>query len=105
MAQKQAKMGNKRQSGTAANFNANKMFSSIKTWRGHMDKSNDTLPTRVDKVLQWLEESRDSWKKKIITSKYELKKQKTAVRRARKSRDLLHEEWPKEKKAHYSKIL
>ena len=66
-----------------------------------MDKSNDTLPARVDKALQWLEESRDSWKKKTITSKYELKKQKTAVKRARKSRDLLHEEWSKEKTAHY----
>ena len=66
-----------------------------------MDKSDQSLPARVDKTLLWLEESRDSWKEKTITSKYELKKQKTAVKRARKSRDALCEELAKEKTAHY----
>ena len=59
------------------------------------------LPPRVDKKLQWLEESRDSWKDKTIESKYELQKQKTAVQRARKTRDSLQEELSKEKTAHY----
>lgn len=60
------------------------------------------LPTRVDKKLYWLEESRDSWKNKTIETKYELQKQKIAVKRARESRDLLQEELSKEKTDHYS---
>lgn len=66
-----------------------------------MDETNNKLPLRVDKKLQWLEESRDAWKEKTITSKYELQKQKIAVKRARESRDLFHEELSKEKTAHY----
>jgi len=66
-----------------------------------MNETNNKIPLRVDKKLQWLEESRDSWKEKTITSKYELQKQKIAVKRARESRDLFHEELSKEKTAHY----
>ncbi len=66
-----------------------------------MDRSDHSLPIRMDKALQWLEESRNSWKEKTITSKYELKKQKTAVKRARESRNFLHEELSKEKTAHH----
>lgn len=62
---------------------------------------NNTLPVRVDKALQWFEESRDSWKNKTIETKYELQKQKIAVKRAREGRDSLKEELSKEKTAHY----
>jgi septal ring factor EnvC (AmiA/AmiB activator) len=59
------------------------------------------LSSRPDKTLQWLEESRDSWKEKTKATKDDLKKQKLAVKRARDGRDLLHEELSKEKTAHY----
>jgi hypothetical protein len=59
------------------------------------------LSSRPDKTLQWLEESRDSWKEKTKETKNDLKKQKLAVKRARSGRDLLHEELSKEKTAHY----
>lgn len=59
------------------------------------------LSSRPDKTLQWIEESRDSWKEKTKATKDDLKKQKLAVKRARSSRDLLHEELSKEKTAHY----
>lgn len=65
-----------------------------------MSKSNNKLPVRIDKTLNWLEKSRNSWKEKTTTSKYELQKQKIAVKRARKGRDLLHEELSEEKAAH-----
>lgn len=63
--------------------------------------SDNSLPLRVDKALQWLEESRDSWKEKTKATKDDLKKQKLAVKRARGGRDLLHEQLSKEKTAHY----
>lgn len=59
------------------------------------------LSSRPDKTLQWIEESRDSWKEKTKATKDDLKKQKLAVKRARNGRDLLHEELSKEKTAHY----
>ena len=59
------------------------------------------LSSRPDKTLQWIEESRDSWKEKTKATKDNLKKQKLAVKRARSGRDLLHEELSKEKTAHY----
>lgn len=59
------------------------------------------LSSRPDKTLQWLEESRDSWKEKTKVTKDDLKKQKLAVKRARDGRDLIHEELSKEKTAHY----
>jgi hypothetical protein len=59
------------------------------------------LSSRPDKTLLWLEESRNSWKEKTKVTKDDLKKQKLAVKRARSSRDLLHEELSREKTAHY----
>ena len=59
------------------------------------------LSSRPDKTLQWLEDSRDSWKGKTKETKNDLKKQKLAVKRARNGRDLLHEELSREKTAHY----
>jgi len=57
------------------------------------------LPHRVDKTLQWLEKSRNSWKEKTKETKEELKKKKLAVRRARENRDLLQEElWGERRK-------
>ena len=50
--------------------------------------SEGVLPKRVDKTLQWLEKSRDTWKEKAIETKASLKKQKLAVKRARGGRDL-----------------
>jgi hypothetical protein len=59
------------------------------------------FPARIDKTLEWLEESRDSWKKKAKVAKDSLKKRTLAVKRARDGRDLLQEELSKEKTAHY----
>ena len=64
------------------------------------NKSGNALPIRIDKTLQWLEESRSSWKEKTKTTKKELKIQKLAVKRARQSRNELHEELSKEKHTH-----
>jgi chromosome segregation ATPase len=44
---------------------------------------------RIDKAMQWLETSRDTWKEKAKESKGELNKKKLAVKRARESRDAL----------------
>jgi hypothetical protein len=63
--------------------------------------SDHFLSSRPDKTLQWLEESRDSWKEKTKVTKDDLKKQRLAVKRAISGRDLLHEELSKEKTAHY----
>jgi predicted RNase H-like nuclease (RuvC/YqgF family) len=46
-----------------------------------------TLPTRVDKALQWLSESRDSWKDKTMTSKAKLKTTTLALKRSRERLD------------------
>ena len=55
-----------------------------------LDPSNPT--SRPDKTLQWLEKSRDSWKRKTKETKEELKKKKLAVKRARENRGQLEEE-------------
>src|SRR5580692_9709184 len=62
--------------------------------------SDNFRSLRPDKTLQWLEESRDSWKEKTKMTKDDLKKQKLAVKRARNGRDLLHEELSKVKTDH-----
>lgn len=59
------------------------------------------FPARIDKTLEWLEESRDSWKEKAKVAKDDLKKKKLALKRARNGRDLLQEELSKEKTVHY----
>ena len=58
-------------------------------------------PARIDKTVEWLKESRDSWKEKAKVAKDDLKKKKLAVKRARSGRNLLQEELSKEKAAHY----
>lgn len=45
------------------------------------------LPERIDKTLNWLETSRDSWRDKTKATKAELKKKTLAIKRARESRD------------------
>ena len=45
-----------------------------------------SLPERIDKALDWLETSRDSWKNKAKIAKEELKKRTLAVKRARESK-------------------
>jgi hypothetical protein len=47
------------------------------------------MPERLDKALQWLKSSRDSWKAKAKEAKLKLKKQTLAVKRARDERDRL----------------
>ena len=66
-----------------------------------VQSTGNFFPARIDKTLEWLEESRDSWKKKARTAKDDLKKKKLAVKRARSGRDLIQEELSKEKTAHY----
>ena len=45
------------------------------------------LPIRVDKTLQWLKISRDSWKGKTKESKTKLKMATLGLKRAREGRD------------------
>jgi septal ring factor EnvC (AmiA/AmiB activator) len=59
------------------------------------------FPSRIDKTLEWFEESRDSWKEKAKVAKDDLKKKKLALKRARSGRNLLQEELSKEKTIHY----
>jgi chromosome segregation ATPase len=49
--------------------------------------SKKPLPERVDKTLDWLETSRDSWRDKTKNAKEELKKKTLAVKRARESKE------------------
>ena len=56
------------------------------------DKESTEKPIRVDKTLQWLETSRDSWKEKTKESKTKLKITTLALKRAREHRDQLEEE-------------
>lgn len=55
-------------------------------------------PKRIDKTLQWLEESRDSWKDKTQTSKAKLKVTTLALKRAREDRSKCVEELKKERR-------
>jgi chromosome segregation ATPase len=59
-----------------------------------------TLPERIDKTLDWLETSRDSWKNKAKIAKEELKKRTLAVKRARESRNEFKEQLEQAKEAH-----
>lgn len=68
--------------------------------KSNLSYSTTSLPERVDKTLNWFKESRDSWREKNKTSKYELKKQKLAVKRARKNRDDLLEKLLEEQVTH-----
>jgi chromosome segregation ATPase len=62
---------------------------------GNMTLPSDkkSLPERVDKTLDWLETSRDTWKNKAKMAKEELKKRTLAVKRARESRDEYKEQF------------
>ena len=42
-----------------------------------------SLPKRIDKILDWLERSRDGWKDKCLATKLDLKKKTLAVKRQR----------------------
>ena len=47
----------------------------------------DSLPTRIDKTLEWLTQSRDAWKEKCKITKLSLKRQTFAIKRLKDSRD------------------
>jgi hypothetical protein len=49
--------------------------------------ANVATPTRIDKTLHWLEESRGSWKQKTQATKVKLKTTTLALKRAREERD------------------
>jgi hypothetical protein len=51
------------------------------------DRESVEKPTRIDKTLQWLAISRDSWKEKTKESKTKLKIATLALKRAREHRD------------------
>ena len=48
---------------------------------------NDSLPTRLDKALEWLTLSRDTWKEKCKETKLLLKRQTFAVKRLKEGRN------------------
>lgn len=45
------------------------------------------LPKRIDKTLDWLEQSRDGWKSKCIEAKSDLKVKTLKVKRLRDGKD------------------
>ena len=52
-----------------------------------VEKTKVAPPARIDKTLQWLDESRNSWKQKTQASKAKLKTTTLALKRAREDRD------------------
>lgn len=60
----------------------------MKNIPSHYFDTENELPTRVDKALDWLAFSRDKWKEKCKNSKLQLKRQTLAVKRLRISRDV-----------------
>lgn len=52
----------------------------------NMDNENK-LPTRVDKALAWLADSRNKWKEKCKETKLQLKRQTFAVKRLKDNRN------------------
>ena len=44
-----------------------------------VQSTGNFFPARIDKTLEWLEESRDSWKKKARTAKDNLKKRRVQL--------------------------
>ena len=46
-----------------------------------------SMPSRMDKALEWLEKSRDVWKRKCLAAKLNLKIKALSVKRLRDGRD------------------
>ena len=74
------------------------------TQPGSKPSDKPKLPLRVDKTLEWLETSRDSWKEKTKATKDELKKKKLAVKRTRAIRDALETQLAEEKAGHQKSL-
>ena len=62
-----------------------------------VEKTTVAPPPRIDKTLQWLDESRNSWKHKTQASKAKLKTTTLALKRAREDRDKYTEKLKKER--------
>lgn len=56
------------------------------------NKGPTVMPARLDKTLDWLRVSRDSWKEKTRESKTKLKIATLGIKRARESRDEIEKE-------------
>jgi hypothetical protein len=63
-----------------------------------VEKTSVAPPPRIDKTLQWLDESRNSWKQKTQVSKARLKTTTLALKRAREDRDKHTEKFKKERR-------
>jgi chromosome segregation ATPase len=64
------------------------------------ESNKKPLPDRIDKTLNWLEKSRDSWRDKTKIAKDKLKKKTLAVKRARETRDEYKELLEQQEKAY-----
>jgi hypothetical protein len=64
-----------------------------------MDNQNSTQSKgpsgRIDKTIEWLNQSRNSWKEKCLEAKLQLKRQNLATKRAREGRIILKSELKK----------
>lgn len=49
-------------------------------------------PPRIDKTIEWLNQSRDQWKEKCLLAKTRLKRQTLATKRLREGRNALKTE-------------
>jgi hypothetical protein len=57
-----------------------------------MTSKRPTISQRIDKTIEWLEQSRDQWKVKCLEAKLQLKRQTLATKRAREGRSDLKDE-------------
>jgi ribosomal protein L7/L12 len=62
------------------------------------NRESTAKPARVDKTLEWLTISRDSWKEKTKEIKTKLKITKLALKRAREHRDKFETEFKEERR-------
>ena len=58
----------------------------------NLNQSSKFTSERIDKTIEWLNHSRDTWKEKCLEAKLQLKRQNLATKRAREGRTILKSE-------------
>lgn len=58
----------------------------------NLNQTSKFTSGRIDKTIEWLNLSRDTWKEKCLEAKLQLKRQNLATKRAREGRLLLKSE-------------
>lgn len=58
----------------------------------NLNQTGKFISGRIDKTIEWLSLSRDTWKEKCLEAKLQLKRQTLATKRAREGRVILKSE-------------